>query len=974
MATDASDLSAGEPQPPVNNAHAILDLDALALVARLNQSGSEAMIATLSPDQAQTLVDRLKEGADRHWSINPNRSLEMADSIITIGTTRGDVQQRALGLMARGDALKLLGHSQEAWDTLETAGNLFRDAGDEVGWARTRIGRLILSVYLNRVDEAFSEEEKVKSVFLESKSDDLILRYIINSAIVYYYLGKSKESLDYFEQAISLIDQPTIKDKQFLGIIYTNIGAVNCSLLGDYQEALHYFQKAFELAVDREEPKNIVLAQIDISLVFMQQGKYSKALNLLHKGKDLCENEGLTFEVNYVIHLIAECYLSLNRFEEAKALARQVIKNFRASGEAHREAHTLLQLAMASSALQNFQEAEESLDRAEKIFSDLGAEAWVATTLLQRGMLALGEGKYNRAMLNANKAASYFKQIDQQTRYVSALVLGSQAAYYSQDLQSATRFAQESLLVAKQMNVPLVRYKSNYILGKIAEDQQCIDKAKRRYEVAISTIERVQQGMAVALRTGFMGDKNEAIQALIGLCLRRGEAVKGFETLERAKSQTFFEYIANQQLLRWPDNPECRDLIVELDRLRDEHHWWYQKLHGELQDDKVPAIAVTREDAFREVASRERSMRAITEQLYLHSSANAALNPSRAPRLPDIQAALDEDTLLVAYYHDGATVWAFAADRQSISAQALLVTAAKVERDIDFLQLSIDRALTQGSALPSETTAQAQRILKRLYDGLLTPLADRLPSYRRLIFVPYGHLHYLPFHLLHTGTGYLIESHEVVVEPAASYLVQSGPERSGGARVIAHSWAGALPSAPIEGQAVHTLFAGEFFQEEAANRQALAAPPTQILHIAAHAEYRLDQPDLSYIELADGQLRTDDLLQQDLSYELVTLSACETGRAYVAASDELIGLGRGFLYAGAGALVASLWRVADEVAQCVMTAFYQALHAGESKAAALRHAQRVILADQPDLHPAFWGAFQLVGDPRPLSHSKGEPL
>ena len=104
-----------------------------------------------------------------------------------------------------------------------------------------------------------------------------------------------------------------------------------------------------------------------------------------------------------------------------------------------------------------------------------------------------------------------------------------------------------------------------------------------------------------------------------------------------------------------------------------------------------------------------------------------------------------------------------------------------------------------------------------------------------------------------------------------------------------------------------------------------------------------------------------------MSYELVTLSACETGRSYVASSDELIGLGRGFLYAGAGALVTSLWRVIDDVTPRLMKYFYRELHAGASKAAALRTAQLAILSENPQMHPAFWGAFQLVGDPRPLS-------
>jgi CHAT domain-containing protein len=163
------------------------------------------------------------------------------------------------------------------------------------------------------------------------------------------------------------------------------------------------------------------------------------------------------------------------------------------------------------------------------------------------------------------------------------------------------------------------------------------------------------------------------------------------------------------------------------------------------------------------------------------------------------------------------------------------------------------------------------------------------------------------------------------------------------------------------------VLGGELHAEGEATRAALQAPPRQVLHLAAHGHYRLDQPDLSYVQLADGQLYTDDLLQQDLSYELVTLSACETGRAR-ATGGELIGLGRGFLYAGAGALVTSLWPVVDAVTLSLMQHFYSALRTGGSKAAALRDAQRGLLQEDHGRHPAFWGAFQLIGDARPLSN------
>jgi CHAT domain-containing protein len=263
-------------------------------------------------------------------------------------------------------------------------------------------------------------------------------------------------------------------------------------------------------------------------------------------------------------------------------------------------------------------------------------------------------------------------------------------------------------------------------------------------------------------------------------------------------------------------------------------------------------------------------------------------------------------------------------------------------------------------------------ILNQLYEALLAPVTETLSRYERLILVPFGALHYLPFHLLHDGSQHLIETHEVVILPASGLMTRQPPKREGGALVLAHSWQDRLPQTTIEAERVARQFSGVLYCDDQAARAVFARQPLQVLHIAAHGQHRMDQPDMSYIELGDGQLLTDDLLQYDLSYELVTLSACETGRANVAAGDELIGLGRGFLYAGAGALVVSLWRVDDELTVQWMEHFYQSLRSGASKTAALRQATCAILAKQPELHPAFWGAFQLIGNADPLSNLNTE--
>lgn len=101
------------------------------------------------------------------------------------------------------------------------------------------------------------------------------------------------------------------------------------------------------------------------------------------------------------------------------------------------------------------------------------------------------------------------------------------------------------------------------------------------------------------------------------------------------------------------------------------------------------------------------------------------------------------------------------------------------------------------------------------------------------------------------------------------------------------------------------------------------------------------------------------VLNLNLNAELVTLSACETGMSEVFPGDELFGLMRGFLYAGAPSMVVSLWRVNDRSAAELMRWFYPGLSEGRSKRAALRQAQLKVKRESQSVHD--WAPFILVG-------------
>jgi CHAT domain-containing protein len=147
----------------------------------------------------------------------------------------------------------------------------------------------------------------------------------------------------------------------------------------------------------------------------------------------------------------------------------------------------------------------------------------------------------------------------------------------------------------------------------------------------------------------------------------------------------------------------------------------------------------------------------------------------------------------------------------------------------------------------------------------------------------------------------------------------------------------------------------------------------RIVHFDTHGMLNNVHPELSGIVLSlvdkegrpqDGFLRLQDIYNLKLPAELVVLSACQTGLGKEIKGEGLIGLTRGFMYAGAPRIVASLWKVDDRATSELMKRFYQGLLGPEAlrSAGALRQAQLSILKKKQWREPYYWAAFVLQGE------------
>ncbi|RPI98417.1 MAG: hypothetical protein EHM39_08000, partial [Chloroflexi bacterium] len=569
----------------------------------------------LPPAELDSLVEQLKQRADQHWTIDPKISLEYALTIIRIGQETSNSAHVALGTMAKGDALKFLQRIDEAWQALEEAGQLFQTAGDEVGWARTRIGRLFISVNINRVDEALTDAARAQDIFERHGNHDKLLRLMLNTGTVHNWLGDYGRALEIFHNAFDMIDRMGEAGDQYLSMVCTNIGYAHV-YRGEFRDALFYFRKSLETCERRQETRCSALATINLADIERAQGHYRQALHLLHDALHLTEARHPREHAAAKREMI-ECYLHLNQYDEAGRLARDVITEYQQLHASFDEGITYQYLALAEGEARHFAAARSAVDRAEAVFSTLDAKSWVALTQLVRGRLALLQGDSREARREAQAASAFFYANLQHTHFSRAVLLEGQAQFAVGETEAAAVSGSSALAIGKKYHVPAVRYSAHLLLAQIHESQGNTSRALRHYQSAAITVDHIQRQLTLTLRPGFLEDKSEAYRSLIRLDLHQGQTEAAFETLERAKSQVFFGYILNRENLHWrQEDADSRALLEQLETLRAEHHWFY-RLANPLPALSEQKPAVDPEQAVQHLTRLENEMRRITEELYL---------------------------------------------------------------------------------------------------------------------------------------------------------------------------------------------------------------------------------------------------------------------------------------------------------------------------------------------------------------------
>lgn len=921
---------------------------------------------------ADILLPALKEESERYLNIDPYVALRFAETLVSAGASINRPDLSALGVMATGDAFRVLGRFQESVAAMDRAAEIYSELGDEVGCARTRNGWLWSAHRLGRGEAALMAADQAYEILVKHQVWARAATLKFSTAYVCSELGRYEEALTRYDRAQAIYDSLGESVEIQSALLKTN-KAILLTQLADFEAALQLFEETRPVYARHGHTGSLLRREEWVAYVYAAQGQYTQAL--WRYGSILAEMEraGLGLDATDVALNMVECYLNLNRDGDALELAEETIRGFERFGTLTEAAKARFYCALAHAHLGNNERALLLLDEAAQAFAAAGLATQRALVTLQRAILYLHDENWSAASEEAERAGAVFANLGLVIRQAQADLVRARAAVGQGDYETAARLARSALAASNDRDVRWLAHEGYHVLGNVAYAQGDLDAALDAYRAAVTSIERIQSSLAIELRANFLADKIEIYEDTIAVSLRLGKPELAFAYLERAKSRALVDYLANnlEVQIRAREGAD-KDLLDALMRLREEHNWFYNRLsrYGLTEFDEGPAL--TEETLRVAIREREKQIARLLERLALDRTEGLAVASSHISEEHPSLPSLDPGTVLLEYYFndDGGTI--FVVLPGGLTVVPLIARPAEIRRLLHQWNLNL---ATTAQAIASNASVDglgrnARGILSALYRALISPVAAYLAGCARVIIVPYGPTHSVPFHALLDKEQYLFEAIEISVCPSSSLLglYAERPHRAdASALVMAYTDGGRLPAVLAEARAVAALVPGECYVEEEATRATLASAAARhrVLHLAAHGEARLDNPTFAHLQLADGQLGMSDIFNLPLKGALVTLSACETGQSVVTGGDELIGLSRGFLYAGAATLVQSLWRVEDNSTAELMRHFYAGIRNGQPKGAALREAQRILLSTNGG-HPYYWAPFQLVGDPGPL--------
>jgi tetratricopeptide (TPR) repeat protein len=924
------------------------------------------------PEQRAALVPRLKAELDARVRSTPSEALPLAQRLVALAAGTGPGLE-GLALRGQATAWHFNGRQREAQAAFLRAAELHLEAGQELEAAIAWRSLVEVDHQLGRRDEALEMAARARATFERLGAEQLLAELDVNVGNVLVRLDEYAAAREHHQRALERFERLGHALGQSYCRFNLALVAMNLSQLEEAR-GLWLEARAAMAAAGQE----LHVADCDYNLAYLRSrsGDFRGAIEGLLAARAGYLRCGKAAGVPLCDLDLAEIHLRLGALELASERAELAAASFAEQGLELERARSELILGLCRARRGQHAQARALIEGAAARFLEVGNRNSAALAELELAALDIERGLAGLAQRRARAARHQFEERGLNLlRGLATLVLARAALQGGEAGAALAELERMAELPERRGLGGLLEIERLVLAARAEERLGRRDRAIERLRHALATIDDAYPAIpGQEVRLAFLRGQHAAFLDLVFLLGRRGargDAAEALGVLEDGRLHSH----EGQALEQSAASPAVRALRERIELLL------ARRLDSELGLPQGPAQV----------------RGAAPDDGQLENAWQAYRRAKGEARGEGLRRQLDADALLaacppgerlVAYAIAPDTALALVAEEGRVRAVLLPTGALELCGFIDRLRFHMDR-LRLGGEFLGIRAEQFQRTSDQLFEALgarlLAPLFDPQDE-RPLTIVPYGLLHDLPFQAFRLGGAPLIERAAVSFAPGLRGLAEArgaAPWPPGPLLLMDAGGAG-LSETPAELAALEQLYPADSRRlslAEFSDPAAFECPPGAGLHVAGHGLFVPDQPQFS--ALSDGQrfLFAHDLAARRLPLNLVVLSGCETGRQGGVEAEELVGLSRAFLAAGARAVLASLWPVEDRAARRFMTEFYGALAAGLPAREALAAVQRAWLAGNPRPDPAaprqpgqnesealrlphLWAAFALAGDPR----------
>lgn len=786
------------------------------------------------------------------------------------------------------------------------------------------------------------------------------------------------------------------------------------------RQALEKFQEVIRLSKIKQDKTWEIVALISSGVIYEQLGEPQKALDVYLRGLKLTREIGNRQYEGTALNNLAVNYNMIAEYETGISYLTQALDLHQKFGNKRDIANDYNNLGVVNFLLGDLSRAESFYLQSLALRREIKDQRGESFALDNLGQTFSQSGDLVKSNDFLRQALALRQTIgDKQGESITLRNLGKNF-WTMKEAKNALDSFEKSNALASQVGDRRVEAESFYWLALIEKERANFPKAVENIESGLKIIEQIRgEYLNPQLRASYFSTVQQFYELYAELLITRYEKSKderdlalALEISERARTRSLIELLQEARIsVRQGVDEKKLEQAVELqDALNAKYRQKSQLLSGKNTPEQLAKVTNEINLLAAEIENLQIKIRRENPR-YANLTQGAALSAK------EIQNLLDDETVLLEYKLGETRSFLWLVTKNNLKIFILpprkeIETTAK-----DFYDAVASRDKTK--------EAQRNDLGDRLGKILLAPVAAEIEN-KRVAIVADGVLQYIPFSALQKQSNStksftpFAETNELLVLPSAGVLAElrrnSQKTRNDGKKMAI--FADAIFEAgdtrlssliknsksaekPLEMNAVLRDFRfGENFPRllssriEARNISAFL-PKNQItvnldfdasrenattaklvdyniLHFATHGLLNNSRPELSGLVFSlydkngkaqNGFLQLNHIYNLTLDSDLVVLSACQTALGKNVRGEGLIGLTRGFMYAGARRVVASLWKVDDAATAEFMKRFYQnLLQKNQTPSVALRSAQNEMRAIPRFRSPYFWAGFTMQGD------------